>query len=500
MIGHKWERIKPLDQSCGYDFAELDSLQRQWLNFKQQREQGSPGAYTAFLERLGRSWAIETGIIEGLYTLDRGVTETLVERGISADLIDRGSTNKDPHELVRMLRDHQEAADGVYLEIRDGKPITRSAIRQIHSVLTNNQPTYRAVDQFGSWFDAELHHGEFKKLPNNPTREDGAVHEYCPPEHVDSELDNLLDWYGEYQRQEAYHPILTGAWLHHRFTQIHPFQDGNGRVVRTLLTWHLTREGYLPVVINREDRDLYIGALEAADEGNLYPLVDLLVQIEKQTILEALGETESVVDTSMISQVLDHIVDQIKRQNHDREIELRFVNNIAQRIRDNAHHQLSAQALQIRDRLSDAGLSVKHVLIRGGPGDREQWHQSQVIDTAKFAGHWVNLNESRFFVKLSLNAEGPSHYPRLNFVISFYHIGKQLTGVMAATAFAEIDSSTNNVQAHREMPPSPYFRNCARSPFTFTWTDKGDAIKLRFDKWMEECLSIALRYWQEFFP
>ena len=489
-----------MEQLCGYDFAELDSLQRQWLNFKQQREQESPEAYTAFLERLGRSWAIETGIIEGLYTLDRGVTETLVERGISADLIDRGSTNKDPHELARMLRDHQDAADGVHLEIRDGKPITRSAIRQIHSVLTRNQPTYRAVDQFGSWFDAELHHGEFKKLPNNPTREDGAVHEYCPPEHVDSELDNLLNWYGEYQRQEAYHPILTGAWLHHRFTQIHPFQDGNGRVVRTLLTWHLIREGYLPVVIKREDRGRYIGALEAADDGNLYPLVDLLVQIEKQTILEALGETEPVADTGMISQVLDHIVDQIKRQNHVREIELRSVNNIAQRIRDNAHRQLSAQALQIRDRLSDAGLSVNHVLVRGGPGDREQWHQSEVVNTAKSAGHWVNLNESRFFVKLSLNVEGPSHYPRLNFVISLHHIGKQLTGVMAAAAFAEIESSTNYVQAHQEMQSSPYFRNCAASPFTFTWTDEVDAIKLRFDGWMEECLSIALRYWQEFFP
>lgn len=497
MIGHKWERIKPLEQSCGYDFAELDSLQRQWLNFKHQREQGSPGAYTAFLERLGRSWAIETGIIEGLYTLDRGVTETLVERGISADLIDRGSTNKDPHELVRMLRDHQEAAEGVYLEIRDGKPITRSAIRQIHSILTKNQPTYRAVDQFGSWFDAELHHGEFKKLPNNPTRGDGAVHEYCPPEHVDSELDNLLNWYGEYQLQEAYHPILTGAWLHHRFTQIHPFQDGNGRVVRTLLTWHLTREGYLPVVINREDRGHYIGALEAADEGNLYPLVDLLVQIEKQTILEALGEAEPVVGSSIVDRVIDQIAERIKQQNRvDRE-QLLSVNTVAIALRENAASSLTIQGEQIHQRFGEAGLVVGHEIHHDTSYNKHRY-RSEVVRTARDAQYWVNLNESNFFIQLSVYPQEQFWTPRLVFVISLHHVGQQLTGVMAATAFALIVRSGDRSAEDSEEPAGPYFRNCTISPFTFTWQDGCADIAPRFNDWIEERLSIALRYWSEF--
>ena len=105
MIAHKWERITRLDQSLSYDFAELDSLQQQWSYFRQTREEASPEAYSSFLDRLTRSWAIETGIIEGLYTLDRGVTETLVMRGISADLIEQGSTNKEPHELVNPVLD-----------------------------------------------------------------------------------------------------------------------------------------------------------------------------------------------------------------------------------------------------------------------------------------------------------------------------------------------------------------------------------------------------------
>ena len=100
-------------------------------------------------------------------------------------------------------------------------------------------------------------------MPNNPTQPDGIIHEYSPPEHVDTELDNLFSWYGEYvARPDAYHPLLVAAWLHHRFAQIHPFADGNGRVTRALVTWHLVDHDYLPIVVARHDRNDYIDALE----------------------------------------------------------------------------------------------------------------------------------------------------------------------------------------------------------------------------------------------
>ena len=68
------------------------------------------------------------------------------------------------------------------------------------------------MNQFGQWFDAILHAGTFKTMPNNTTRPDGVIHHYCPPEHVDSELDNLLNWYSEYTAQpDVYHPLLVAA-------------------------------------------------------------------------------------------------------------------------------------------------------------------------------------------------------------------------------------------------------------------------------------------------
>ena len=494
-IAHKWAPISPLAGNGDYDFSEVDSLQMQWLAAK-----GARGAtYNAFLERLTRSWAIETGIIEGLYTLDRGMTETLVTRGISADLIERSATNKEPLELVSILCDHQDAAYGVYAEIRDRKPISRSAIRQIHATLTQNQPTFQAMDQFGRQFETPLSRGGFKTLPNSPTKNDGTLHEYCPPEQVDSELDNLLQWYGQYiQDTGRYHPLLTAAWLHHRFTQIHPFQDGNGRVVRTLLTWHLVREDYLPVVVKRDDYRQYIASLEHADQGNLAPFVDLLVRLQKRTILEAFGEPESAEPAGAFEQVLDHIVQQVGRQSDGREAQMRSVNGIAEALRNHAADMLARRAEQAGSSLRRAGITVSPYVLKGGPQEGEHWYRHQVAQTANNSGHWVNFNESRFFVRLTLTPSTAARLPRLVFVVSLHHTGRQLTGIMAATAFALIEHYYDDVsEPAEEREPLPLI-DCTLEPFTVTWESDTDAMLPRFSKWAEQRLAMALWQWGEY--
>ena len=228
MTAHKWEPLVGLDpESSSVDFQEIDSLHQQWLNVRNQREESVPNAYRAFLERLDRRWAIETGIIEGLYNIDRGSTQTLVENGLNAELIDRTASDRDPYELIKVLEDHKDTAEFVTSSIRQDTPLSKPYIRELHQLLTRNQPVYTAVDQFWRTFETELDRGEFKKQPNNPSRSNGFIHEYCLPAQVDSEIDNLVNYYGEYERAgDCFHRIQLAAWLHHRFTQIHPFQDG----------------------------------------------------------------------------------------------------------------------------------------------------------------------------------------------------------------------------------------------------------------------------------
>ena len=499
-IAYRWSPIKSLYAiDCDYDFSEIDSLQRQWLSIKERREASNPDSYKAFLERLDRSWSIETGIIEGLYTLDMGVTKTLVQRGFNAEWIDQNATNRDPEELVRILEDHQQAAEAVYHYIREGRPLSKYLIRSLHVTLTQHQPTYTAYDQFGNRFETLLDRGGFKTLPNNPTRFDGKVHEYCPPVQVDSEIDNLVEWYTRH-RSEGYHPLLVAAWLHHAFTQIHPFQDGNGRVARALLTWHLVREEYLSMVVSRDDRTAYINSLEAADRGNFGEIVNLLVGMEKRAILEALDEPEPIPASGEVDQVIDHIVGQVRRQNRDRLAQLRSVNEVAYVLRDAVMPKLQFRADQICQPLNEARIAVKMTIHHGGPGEREQWYLEEVVQSAKMSQYKENRNEARFFVALSLIPDDRSLIPSFQFVVSLHHIGRNLTGVMAASTFSEIGNFTEpDMREPREWSDT-YFISDSVGPFTFTWQDDAEAVAHRFDAWLEKKLEFALRNWSSRIP
>jgi len=96
------------------------------------------------------------------------------------------------------------------------------------------------------------------------------VLEYVPPEHVQSEMERLVELYGG---TEQLHPIVAAAWLHHRFIRVHPFQDGNGRVARALVLLVLLRKDYAPLVVDRRRRDEYLHALGLANVADLAPLV-----------------------------------------------------------------------------------------------------------------------------------------------------------------------------------------------------------------------------------
>jgi len=93
-------------------------------------------------------------------------------------------------------------------------------------------------------------------------------------------MDRLIAMHKEHQQKDI-PPEIEAAWLHHRFAQIHPFQDGNGRVVRALASLVFLRAGWFPLVVNRDERVEYIESLEKADQGDFASLVNLFAMIQK---------------------------------------------------------------------------------------------------------------------------------------------------------------------------------------------------------------------------
>jgi Fic family protein len=140
-------------------------------------------------------------------------------------------------------------------------------------------------------FIKQLHHLVVGELTDEGDRTPGAYRSWnveisqsshIPPDHiqVQSYMDEFLAFIN--QTGPDKYDLLKTAIAHHRFTWIHPFGNGNGRVVR-LLTYALmikygfnVKDGKIinPTAVFCNDRDKYYENLAVADLGTDEGLLD----------------------------------------------------------------------------------------------------------------------------------------------------------------------------------------------------------------------------------
>ena len=143
-------------------------------------------------------------------------------------------------------RDEQEVAG--YAEVMETVfhafadiPITENHLKQLHRDLLR----YSEKD--------ERHRGEYKTLPNNVGAFDqagkmiGIVFETATPFDTPRRMSELITWLGDARELGRIHPLLIVAVFTVSFLEIHPFQDGNGRLSRILATLLLLQAGYVYV-------------------------------------------------------------------------------------------------------------------------------------------------------------------------------------------------------------------------------------------------------------
>ena len=487
MREYRWKRIEPLSEADrAIDLADIKPLYESWRAAKGRLQQSSPEGLQRFSTQLVRRLSIETGILERLYDLDRGTTEALVTAGFIEDLVARSSTDIEPAKLVSILRDQEAAIKLVMDCVGQQRVLTRGVVHELHATLTRHQETTVAVDQFGRRFDIPLSHGSFKKQPNNPSRPDGVIHEYCPPEHVDAEIDQLVEWLADYRRED---PLIVAAWAHHRFTQIHPYQDGNGRVARILTTLVLLEADLLPLLIDRDLRTDYIDCLEKADFGDLAPLTSLFARLERNAILQALSidvDSEVAAARSLTSAVIESLTAKFGKRREEKQAEFRQVNDLAALLRERARRQIEQAFTQLRDPVSFARAPEVHVAEGGPDRDNAHWYKFEVVKSGEASGKFVNFDEAHYFLKATIRAGRE----RLTFVTSFHHVGRELSGIMEVTAFARWESFENSDD--RELV-SEDFSPTSLEPFVITWKTRADEIANAFGRWLDAALAVAIK-------
>src|SRR6266446_2433974 len=161
--------------------SEIESIQKIWSE-QRARLKGTK-QLAEFSERLSREWAIETGIIENIYDIDRGVTQTLIERGFQAELLTQGSTNQPRDYVIQLLKDQKAALDGIFDFVSQKRELSTSYIKELHAALLRSQTHTDAIDALGRDVVIPVTRGVWKTLPNSPTR-DGTLYAYAPPEQV----------------------------------------------------------------------------------------------------------------------------------------------------------------------------------------------------------------------------------------------------------------------------------------------------------------------------
>ena len=234
-----------------------------------------------WLDERRRAFAIETGQIEGLYTLRRGVTEQLITEGLEGVVSSHTLEGVEDETIKGLLLDQEAALEMAFGMVSEGRPLSQHDIRSWHQLLTRHQGTVVGLVPVGGRLERRqvefpaAEKGAYKRIPNNPKRPDGVLHEYCPPEQVGREMERLVALHREIA-EKGYPTSVEAAWLHHRFVRTHPFRDGNGRVSRLLMAYVYMRNREPPPIIPAQNKLAYIAALEEADEGNLRAFSDYL--------------------------------------------------------------------------------------------------------------------------------------------------------------------------------------------------------------------------------
>lgn len=483
-----WVPIADLtEQDVNAANKELGALAETWHNL---REEIDPKLVEQFDERLTREWAIATGVMNHLYALDEDIALLLAEHGIDASLIPDGSSNQPSEFVAEAIRAHTDSMGWLLDNLGRNPPLGVSLIKEAHAMLTRDQQTVTVVDRTGTKIQVEPCHGEYKKWPKNPVLPDGTVRQHCPPEHVRSEMERLIDMHRAHT-EAGVPPDVRAAWLLHRFVQIHPFQDGNGRVARAVASLVLVEAGWFPMILTREDRSRYTQALAAAGAGNLAKLADLIAETQKRLFIRALSiADETRNEAQNIDNMLDAIGDMFSRtEPYSQPDALRRARRTANDLWDVARERFGVLAEQLEARLGNAYGRSTWTDFGYNNDKRRRWHRYQIVATARELGYFANTRGYHQWSRLGINTENG----RSEILISFHDIGKHTSRwVVGASMCLYRRNEAENIEDHITD-----IRPVSRDVFQINYVESPEHIEERFRGWLEQSLVKALGIWRK---
>ncbi len=203
--------------------VELDKFNATW-EFKNTHnpEHLTHLRHVATIESIGSSTRIE-----GVKLTDEEIEKLLGNVG------QQSFANRDEQEVVG----YAEVMETVFDQF-ENIPITENYIKQLHrDLLRHSEKDQR-------------HSGEYKKHSNSVEafadtgKSLGIVFATTSAFDTPGKMQELVYWARESLEDKSYHPLIVVAVFNVVFLAIHPFQDGNGRLSRVLVTLLMLKAGY----------------------------------------------------------------------------------------------------------------------------------------------------------------------------------------------------------------------------------------------------------------
>ena len=188
----------------------------------------------------------------------------------------------------------------------------------------------------------------------------------------------------------------------------------------------------------------------------------------------------------MTSAVIESLQAKFSRRRAERHAELRQVNRLAASLRTRARHQIERAFADLKDPISFVGAPNIHVADGGPDQDNAHWYKLEVIESGRVSGKYVNFNEAHYFIKASIRAGRE----RLVFVISFHHVGRELSGIMEVTTFARLESYEQSED--RELASEDFFATSVE-PFVITWKTRENGITSAFERWLDAAVAVGIK-------
>ena len=112
-------------------------------------------------------------------------------------------------------------------------------------------------------FATQWRYGEWKNYWGFPSEK---MEQEETPEEMPALMADLIAWYNDAEVRKLMTPVELAALFHYRYIRIHPFEDGNGRIVRLQMNYIFLKHDYPMIVIRSKVKKLYLDALGKADK------------------------------------------------------------------------------------------------------------------------------------------------------------------------------------------------------------------------------------------